>query len=537
MSEAESDNKRIWLEDSGKRVNAEEGAPRVRRPVAMSLCVGFGAFLAYLPTGPVGTALISSLVSREEVIPLARGAFFLIFALVLLGLKAGNARDVLHRTSWNLCAYISLFLSVALELIVGSVGMPDVGAVIGSALSGAASAVLSIGWLEGFFALYRARGKGACVIALATCSLVSVLLSPVQQLFGSSGWVRVIGSWGTLVLLCLVCHRYVAHVVIGSRDFPSTVPAGQGIGGSGRPGDEQHGGAGIVPSGEFRASVYIGAVGLSFGFVWMTSCSLAARLGFGQRFGDGPFWGIVLAGVLVNLGVIILCQVAPQAIERKFGRTLRWVIAIIGVAWSFIPALSDVFPASACFLCALVYTLVTTFVALLVIELCEQRNVTVCAVAGTLSVLFVSGLVVGIVVYGTIMGLSALGYDDHVCCSLVCGASAATLFLTMPFLPSIRSEAIDLSRDRLPENEGFEERLELEKHALFEKAGLTPREIAIVELIVLGRTRAQIAEELSLSQSTVKNHVTSINRKLGVNSGRELSALVLGLDSADTFDA
>ncbi|CAH2602625.1 Glycerol metabolism activator [Rhodovastum atsumiense] len=47
---------------------------------------------------------------------------------------------------------------------------------------------------------------------------------------------------------------------------------------------------------------------------------------------------------------------------------------------------------------------------------------------------------------------------------------------------------------------------------------LTPRQIAVLELIVQGKSNKQIAHELAISEMTVKAHVTAVLRKLGVFS-------------------
>jgi len=48
--------------------------------------------------------------------------------------------------------------------------------------------------------------------------------------------------------------------------------------------------------------------------------------------------------------------------------------------------------------------------------------------------------------------------------------------------------------------------------------GLTPREVEVLRLLARGLTNAQIAEELVVSQLTVKAHLRSIYSKLGVTS-------------------
>jgi DNA-binding NarL/FixJ family response regulator len=50
---------------------------------------------------------------------------------------------------------------------------------------------------------------------------------------------------------------------------------------------------------------------------------------------------------------------------------------------------------------------------------------------------------------------------------------------------------------------------------------LTPREIQILEFIAKGYLNKQIAAELGISEQTIKNHVTSILRKLNANARTE----------------
>ncbi len=57
--------------------------------------------------------------------------------------------------------------------------------------------------------------------------------------------------------------------------------------------------------------------------------------------------------------------------------------------------------------------------------------------------------------------------------------------------------------------------VEQEGHAVF--APLTGREVEILDCIARGRSNKQIAMDLSISDQTVKNHITAILRKLNVN--------------------
>lgn len=51
------------------------------------------------------------------------------------------------------------------------------------------------------------------------------------------------------------------------------------------------------------------------------------------------------------------------------------------------------------------------------------------------------------------------------------------------------------------------------------------RESGIVELILRGKSNAQIEKELFISVHTVKNHITNIHHKLGVRSRWQLISL------------
>jgi DNA-binding NarL/FixJ family response regulator len=59
------------------------------------------------------------------------------------------------------------------------------------------------------------------------------------------------------------------------------------------------------------------------------------------------------------------------------------------------------------------------------------------------------------------------------------------------------------------------------------KPVLSQRERQIAGLVVLGLTNTEIARQLHLAETTVKSHLTSIFRKLGVRSRSEASARIL----------
>ena len=62
--------------------------------------------------------------------------------------------------------------------------------------------------------------------------------------------------------------------------------------------------------------------------------------------------------------------------------------------------------------------------------------------------------------------------------------------------------------------------------AAIERPPLTPREKQILALVVMGYTNREIADQLVLAESTVKSHLFSAFRRLGVRSRSEAVALI-----------
>lgn len=56
-----------------------------------------------------------------------------------------------------------------------------------------------------------------------------------------------------------------------------------------------------------------------------------------------------------------------------------------------------------------------------------------------------------------------------------------------------------------------------------DKFGLTPRQLVIVANVVAGLGNKEIARRLSISEDTVKHHLTNIFAKVGVSTRLELA--------------
>ena len=60
-----------------------------------------------------------------------------------------------------------------------------------------------------------------------------------------------------------------------------------------------------------------------------------------------------------------------------------------------------------------------------------------------------------------------------------------------------------------------------------QKFGLTPRELQIVGAVVAGYSNKEIAKKFSLSEDTVKHHITNIFNKVGVSNRLELAVAAI----------
>ena len=75
-----------------------------------------------------------------------------------------------------------------------------------------------------------------------------------------------------------------------------------------------------------------------------------------------------------------------------------------------------------------------------------------------------------------------------------------------------------------------------ELRASVERPAFSHRERQVLSFVAQGLTNAQIADELFLSESTIKSHLSSAFAKFGVRSRREAAALFLELEQTSTLE-
>lgn len=178
------------------------------------------------------------------------------------------------------------------------------------------------------------------------------------------------------------------------------------------------------------------------------------------------------------------------------------------------------------FLLFLLVTSVAQAVACILfsLDVCADCGSTIRNVATVNYAVFMLAAAAGFVLYGLSHDLLASIDAD----AWVSFAAIASLFGVVPLLPSRGSRAVTFTLSKLPEEEGYDERVSANRAMLAERYSLSQREEEVLTLLLEGKGREEIAELLDVSPWTVKSHVSNLYKKAGVHSLRELTVMVAG---------
>lgn len=97
----------------------------------------------------------------------------------------------------------------------------------------------------------------------------------------------------------------------------------------------------------------------------------------------------------------------------------------------------------------------------------------------------------------------------------------------MQILFSENSEEKAEETDRVRSRAGHGEKADSNLTEKLNAYGLTKRELEIAKLIAEGKSNGEIAEQLCISETTVKKHVSNIFEKMGIGRREELIRIVL----------
>lgn len=130
---------------------------------------------------------------------------------------------------------------------------------------------------------------------------------------------------------------------------------------------------------------------------------------------------------------------------------------------------------------------------------------------------------------GTLCGIAALflielaGLDPtDICLAILFLVSVVLLAMA----PDARNNTPEFSRGSFIEDEDPERRANRLEKTLSDSYGLTPREREVLHGLSLGLSYRLIAQDIGISEDTVRTHIRNLYRKCGVHSRAELLALL-----------
>ena len=464
------------------------------------LSIGFGSFYTCFPGGAAGIGWLLSTgaawteaLGVQMIAMLATALGTLLFKR-LLWEDPSFPHAVVRRI-----AYIALVLCQAVALAAASLAPSRFVEYLLAVIAGVAMSYPLLAWFEALLIVYRRSGRVRSVVALMLAFIASALLGLLVPLCtGPLGSSVLVVAMLVLSALCLEfvqrpISRYATHGAHGVR-------------------------------GPYRLSTHAIPVLISFGITWGLACCLVVE---STSSSDSPICIFVrLAGGGGACMLIIAACMAGLGNRMHFGSIIRSTIVVAGILWVQLPVAIYVTPYSAGFTGTVIFALTGASMTFFSIEIARETGLSIPSVMPVNYFAFVVSACCAALLYGLLRTCIA----SELSWSSIAASAVIAALVATPSLPSPVSNATMFTLEELPENEGYDDRVERTRANFSAKYGLTEREAEVFELVVKGMTREQIADELSISSWTVKDHVGKIYAKAGVHSAKELMRLVAGAD-------
>ena len=466
----------------------------------MWACVGFGLVLACSPLSSAVEAVVSlGLFSAGVGGWVDQTVFIAAFAssLVVLGRR--------HR-SGSLLAERSRFVGGALAAIevgvvfiaLGKIFSPHMLAVdltltVSSALRGAGVGLLLAAWIELLVSLSpRMRHFG-------TSLTVAVLLSAVFALglwllaLVAKGWAAVAALAAAPAVDCLLLRRCAASL----SGVPDRAAAPR-----------------THIDMPFPTFLIIASFGVALGGTWVVIFAVS-----GLRASLYPCLGFLAASAVLA----VMTRTVARTREDTFGMLLRASIFISALVFLLLPTLWPRWPSVAVTALGAAWAVQVFSFAFMPIQMIEKLPVSPLSVMGC----GVAPVGIGAVLASVVGGgfLAILGADPY-SLSIIAAIVCVPLLLAALLLPPHAADASALGIRSYMERETSIERLNRRCAEVAARCGLTEREAEVMLLLSQGLSRARVAEELVVSNETVKTHAKHIYEKLGVHSLREMTTFI-----------
>lgn len=352
-------------------------------------------------------------------------------------------------------------------------------------------------WVRTYVDLSRACGRASMIAGLALSGGVAALLRTTFSLLATSP-VATMAALLAATACSWACQRAAAAAWI------TAAPAGH------------------TPRGErYRLTTYAAFILICLGVSWGMDSTFTGLTRMGTETLSDIQWAI---GPIAALLIALVARFRHRNCTARFGDTVRITLVVTALSWGFAPLLQLMYPTALGYALQAVHVLLSVTMAAFSIEICQERPVDeVSAISVNYALFALAGCL------GTVACTTTWRWLDPT--AAVAAMSALGILATasvITFLPTRASGASAFTLGRLPESETPEERAARRRGIVATNCNLTAREQQVMELLLAGLSRNQIASELELSVWTVKDHIANIYEKTGVHSVPELMLLVAG---------
>lgn len=461
--------------------------------------VGYGCFSAslagepaaiYLARGVLGTP---AQVIAMQVVTLAAAcaACLVVRWLAKTPVSLGCTRPV------GACTAAATLVCLGAYALLSA--RPSLGvALAAQVVIGCVASYPHVAWYDELLRLYRDVGHlfaiGLMIAAECLCALVALLTYLASSL--PLGPAVASALTGAAALACqLAVPRLRAHLT-----SPST-PTGRREPAQGR--------------ARYRLTSQSVVLLASFGLTWGMASGLVSEAE------SGPTSLVALSTAAVLCTGAVMYAGARGDGGTNFGFLARVSVAAAGIMLAAMPLVGSVAPALVRPACECVATFQGVAMTLLSVDICASERL---PVADVMPVNYAVFAVAGCVAMAVTGALAAPGAPlaREWFSLLVMLATACAI----PTIPNRASNAANSTMKRPPEDLALDERISALAASLAERCALTPREADVLGLLLRGRTRQEVAQELGLSEWTVKGYTTNVYRKTGVHSAKDLMVLI-----------
>ena len=458
-------------------------------------CVGYGTFSSAGYAGFTASVFYAYLSVGTDALMLMRAIFLAGTGVACLLVRALEFKGVvLLRPLVALACYGAILLCYILQALLSS----SIEAVyILSVFMGTVAAIPLLFWFDVLVVIFRSYGRGHCLFSLVACMLVARLLVVPEGILAAHGfaiWAALVMCLGASAGALLLFYR------IGSLSEGAVVLDG------------------TTSHEPYRVTLYTATTVASFGITWGLTIGCTLILA-----GMGAAWLTQMAsGLLVYIPLLVVLLRRAKGEGVRFGALIRVALVVAGLAFGVAPLLMEAPDGVLSVLSQATGGLLGMVMMLISVEISYERGLSTTNVMPVNYIIFVVCSCVTMLLPGVLEG--AVG--NGAAWSWVAAIAVAAVVMVIPVLPASSSTAATFALKTLPENEGYEARVMRTRENMAARFGLSARENEVLDLLLKGMTRNEIAADLGLSSWTVKEYIAGVYNKVGVHSAKELMVLV-----------